>query len=185
MQVQQVGQQQPQYVIQGSMPSQTYIQGQQEFPNYKWRNSYIVGISHIVIGILCIIFGGAALGVHAWGAVVGHGIWGGIMFIITGALALVASKTKSYCSISSHLGLACSSMAIALLGFILCIAGCYDDWMQVPNMAATGVNLVPAAASGHQAQALAGVHRAQAEPLSLEAAAQNAEDLPPKYDSVG
>ncbi|ELU03186.1 hypothetical protein CAPTEDRAFT_195577 [Capitella teleta] len=94
---------------------------------YQSNQSSILGVLHVVVGVLSIGFGGAALVVDAWGAIICHGIWGGVLFIITGVFATVASKRKDYCNISIHLSFAIVSMITAVAGATISIIGCADD----------------------------------------------------------
>ncbi|ELU07948.1 hypothetical protein CAPTEDRAFT_225795 [Capitella teleta] len=101
------------------------------YPNYKWRNSHIVGIIHIIIGIICIALGGVLRGgmcYYAFARKIGHGIWGGVLFVITGVIALVASKAREYRTISLHSHVATASMVVAVICFILSLIGVFADY---------------------------------------------------------
>ncbi|ELT92111.1 hypothetical protein CAPTEDRAFT_225582 [Capitella teleta] len=114
---------QPSYAVTGMT-----IQGQQRiYANYQSKQSLILGILHVIVGVLCVGFGGGALGTDAWGGIIAHGIWGGVFFIITGAFAIVASKKKDYCNVTTHMSMAYVSMLAALAGAVICIIGCAED----------------------------------------------------------
>ncbi|ELT99066.1 hypothetical protein CAPTEDRAFT_222797 [Capitella teleta] len=130
-------QQQPQVIMVQSSSTQPYyavqgvtIQHQQRpiYTSYPSKQSMIIGIFHLIVGVCCIGFGIGAIVVDAWGGIVGHGMWGGVFFIITGAIAIVASVRKDYCNISTHISLALVSMLAAITGAALCILGCVDDY---------------------------------------------------------
>ncbi|KAK2192606.1 hypothetical protein NP493_26g06045 [Ridgeia piscesae] len=59
--------------------------------NYASESSLLLGIAHIVIGILCIMCNLVAIGAQSPTAVAGHGIWGGafsVTFVILSILAV-------------------------------------------------------------------------------------------------
>ncbi|ELU12315.1 hypothetical protein CAPTEDRAFT_189456 [Capitella teleta] len=124
-------QQQPQVIMvsavlrgaRGDHPAAT----ESNITSYPSKQSMSIGILHVIVGVLCIGFGIGAIVVDAWGATIAHGIWGGVFFIITGAFAIVASKRKDYCNISTHIALAIVSMIAALIGMTMCIIGCVED----------------------------------------------------------
>lgn len=72
---------------------------------YKHRQSIGLGITQIIISILCVIFNAVCIAVTSHGdkgnglGVVGHGFWCGIMFLITGIFGVVAGKKKTRCMI--------------------------------------------------------------------------------------
>ncbi|ELT89199.1 hypothetical protein CAPTEDRAFT_189877 [Capitella teleta] len=121
-------QQQPQIiVVQAPLTQQAQTKAQRLRKSYKWRNSHIAGVCHILLGILCIGFGGGAIGVNSWAYFIGHGIWGGAMAIVAGAFAIWASNNRSYCTIVTHLVFAIIALLLAISAMGLAMTGAIDD----------------------------------------------------------
>ncbi|ELU01038.1 hypothetical protein CAPTEDRAFT_186587 [Capitella teleta] len=99
----------------------------QEFSRYRHGTSAKLGYTHVAAGLLCCIFGCAAIGVRAWGQEGGQAIWGGVAFIMTGVYALQAAKLKVFYNIAAHCYLAFFSLWIAAIGYGLAIAGMAED----------------------------------------------------------
>ncbi|KAI0207153.1 hypothetical protein LSAT2_008172 [Lamellibrachia satsuma] len=94
----------PQYVTSQPEP--------QVWTNYASKSSLILGATQIAIGLLCILFNAVAIGAHSTTAVVGHGIWGGLFFILTGAFGVMAGKLRTTCSIVTF-------MVLSILGAVI------------------------------------------------------------------
>jgi len=63
---------------------------------YLSRQSVGLGIVLTILGVLTIIFNGVGFAVGDSFAVIGHGFWSGVLFIVTGVFGIVAAKkTKS------------------------------------------------------------------------------------------
>ena len=58
--------------------------------NYASESSLLLGIAHIVIGILCIMCNLVAIGAQSPTAVAGHGIWGGAFVRVPNISAFVS-----------------------------------------------------------------------------------------------
>jgi len=93
------------------------------YTNYRSAQSMGLGITQIIIGVMCITFNGVALGYGAPLSYVGHGIWGGIMFIITGAFGIPAAKVRSKCLVCAFMVLCIISASLCVPVFSLGIAG--------------------------------------------------------------
>ena len=92
-------------VVQGQ-PGQTIViqsaptgVGNRVYESYPAKASNIFGGIQLGIGILLIILNIVALCIDAYLAEVGHGIWCGIFFILTGAFGIAAGKTRTMCPI--------------------------------------------------------------------------------------
>ncbi|ELT90814.1 hypothetical protein CAPTEDRAFT_185386 [Capitella teleta] len=208
MNIQQVDQgQQPQYVTQpqgvvnqgyaGQTPQAEQQQQPQIYANYQSKQSLILGILHVIVGLLCIGFGGGALG-NAFRASVAHGIWGGVFFIITGAFAIVASKRKDYRKSQRELWLAMKGvlsclfiieLALTIWSAVMCgvlcgasgdcstDCGCYGDSPQYPDPGTQlqfPVSTISAAAPQTQSEGTAAAQQAQITETPDE-------EQPPKY----
>jgi len=98
---------------------------QTNYGNYRSRQSRILGTGQIIIGILCIIFNAVLIGVSGtWSlGVIAHGIWGGVLFIITGAFGVSGGKTKNKCLIVTYMILCILAAMAAAVIFSLAIVG--------------------------------------------------------------
>src|SRR2546425_925723 len=59
-----------------------------EYANYRRKQSRGLGVLQIIVGVLCVIFSGVALGYWAAASFIGHGIWGGVLVIIISSSAI-------------------------------------------------------------------------------------------------
>ncbi|XP_013388374.1 uncharacterized protein LOC106157304 [Lingula anatina] len=91
------------------------------FPN---KNTYrIVGGVHVTFGILCIVLAGLAIQQRAPWSHLGIGLWGGVLFIVTGCCGYSASLlTKKY-KVTAFLIMSIASVLVAMLTVILCAHG--------------------------------------------------------------
>ncbi|CAH1799855.1 unnamed protein product [Owenia fusiformis] len=70
--------------------------GPRVWPNFNGKASTVLGGLQVACGILAVIFGIAAIGVHASIYQSGAGIWCGFLFfMVTGAFGIVAGKAKT------------------------------------------------------------------------------------------
>lgn len=111
--------------IQGTvMYLQPVVSPVTRYESYRFRQSVGLGVAQIVLGVLCIVFNGVSIGVSIYGdiSVVGHGIWCGVMFIITGAFGVSAGTNKTKCKIITYMVLciisACFTAAVLSCGII-------------------------------------------------------------------
>jgi hypothetical protein len=102
--------------------------------NFKHCQARVVSVFLILIGIACIIFNAISLwkndimpsGLDNLGFVgygcIGHGIWSGVLFIITGIIGLAASCKKNKCVVMTFMVMciisAVSTAAMISLGII-------------------------------------------------------------------
>lgn len=108
--------------------------------NYKTRQSLVVSIGQIIVGILCIAFNATLIPFgahphHNQGAQMGfvsHGIWGGIFFIIAGGLGIGAAKTKSKCLIIAFMVLCIISAMSAAVVLSLGVLGAVMSYNSLP-----------------------------------------------------
>ncbi|ELU09900.1 hypothetical protein CAPTEDRAFT_190045, partial [Capitella teleta] len=73
--------------------------------NFASSHAKGLGIVQITLGILSIIFHIPTIVYHFEALMIGHGIWCGIFYIITGGLTLGAAKNKNKCMIVASLTL--------------------------------------------------------------------------------
>jgi uncharacterized membrane protein YiaA len=115
------------------------------FDRYKDKQSVGLGVTMIIISILCFIFNSVCIGMtRARGnelSFVGHGYWCGIMFLITGIFGVVAGKRKTRCMIVSFMVFCILSaiftiglLVVGILGAINTDTGnCNDDYYYYNN----------------------------------------------------
>lgn len=102
------------------------------YDRYQHKQSIGLGVTLIIIGILCIIFNGVCIGAtvthydYSGLAYVGHGIWCGIMFIITGGLGVGAGIKKTRCLIVSFMVMCILSATITISLLTIGIVGACD-----------------------------------------------------------
>lgn len=98
--------------------------------NYAKKTSRVLGVLHIIIGLLCIVFNVIRIAEQSPGEMIGHGIWCGLFFILTGAYGLIAGfyKTKGTIIIFMVLSIVAAS-AFALCLLVIAIV-CFNirDW---------------------------------------------------------
>lgn len=87
--------------------------------NYAATQSLWLGSIQVGVGILCMLFQIVAIIIHAEVAVVGAGIWCGILFIISGVFGITASKYKTNCHIITFM-----VMSIISAVFIVFLLAC-------------------------------------------------------------
>jgi len=115
------GQNPPMVAIQGGYPVPMYA-----YPNlptvygsYQCRKSRNLGIIQIVVGALCIVFNSVAIPFDAMLSPVAVGIWGGILFIVTGSFGISAAKLRTKCKITTYMVL-CLVSAACTVALFLC-----------------------------------------------------------------
>lgn len=112
--------------------------GPRIYERYLQKQSIGLGVTQIIIGVLCIIFNGVSCGylryVYADLSFVGHGFWCGIMFIITGGLGIGAGRNKTSCFIVSFMvmciitaSLCIALLTVGLLGALIAVPYGYYD----------------------------------------------------------
>lgn len=136
------------YPVQGQGQQYGYVNGCSQImytcqPPYsttyeKFRHvqAIILSILQILIGVACIALNAALIGVLSDGnhyedsifSVVGHGIWGGVFFIVAGCLGIGAAKTKSKCLVISFMVLCILSAVVAATVFSLGMVGCFTSY---------------------------------------------------------
>jgi len=128
----QVGQNPPVIAIQAGQPVQMYAYGQTGSPariyaNYLSKQSTGLGITQVVMGVLCIVFN--AVGIAYWSTIsIGCiGIWGGVLFIISGAFGISAAKVRSKCKIIAFMVLSIISAGITVPLLICAVIGAVID----------------------------------------------------------
>jgi len=107
------------------------------YTSYLSCQSLGLGITQIIIGVLCFIFNIVAIAYGSGIDVVGCGIWSGIMFIITGSLGISAAKTRGKCQVIAFMVLSIISavmtvplLSIDVFGALYASSGgndCYYD----------------------------------------------------------
>jgi len=90
---------------------------------YKSKQSLINGIFQILIGAFCLLFNVVALIMAGSGGSGGSGIWGGLLFVVTGSFGIVSAKTKRKCFIVTFMVFCIISAIITAIAFILFISG--------------------------------------------------------------
>jgi hypothetical protein len=94
----------------------------QQYTNYRRKQSLGLGVLQIIVGVLCIIFNAVAFGFLPTFSTVAHGVWGGILFIITGSFGVSASKSPTKCKVITFMVLciisACVSAVLVALGIL-------------------------------------------------------------------
>lgn len=78
-------------------PLQTWYNGFPESFDFNKKASKFLGIAHITIGLACIICHGLLIGRTGYVGVnvIGHGIWGGALFIAVGIFQLLLTKSNT------------------------------------------------------------------------------------------
>jgi len=114
---------------QAGQPVLIYNYGHSQPTVYKSYHNYHsmgLGITQIILGVLCIAFNIAAIAVGARFSVASIGIWGGLMFIICGSFGISASKLHTKCMIVTFLVLCIISVVITIPLFIVSVIGAVD-----------------------------------------------------------
>ncbi|XP_064630889.1 uncharacterized protein LOC135489457 [Lineus longissimus] len=98
---------------------------------YNTRVAIIVGVSQIICGLLCILLGSAAVAVNASHSKIAAGIWGGLIIVAAGCLAIWSSRAKTHksvliCFVTSFLAGLSSCLIFIVAGF-----GISDDLKHV------------------------------------------------------
>jgi hypothetical protein len=90
------------------------------YGSYHRKQSQGLGVCLIVVGALCIIFNAVAIGFFQPSSFIAYGIWGGILFIISGSFGTSASKYSSKCRVVTFMVMcilsACSAAVSVILG---------------------------------------------------------------------
>ena len=91
----------------------------QTFDTLDVKSSRANGLFQMVNGILCILFDVAILVLmavtHDWLPEEGSGIWGGVFYVVSGALLFVAGKPRSQCLVISALVLNVVALIVNLV----------------------------------------------------------------------
>jgi uncharacterized membrane protein HdeD (DUF308 family) len=110
---------QPFHMVNGQI-----VQVVQPGPNVYLNNlrkvSHLIGVLQIIAGILCIIFNAVAMGFLS--SFTAHGIWGGVMFIVTGAFGVNAATSATQCKITTFMVLCIISACVGATLFGLGVA---------------------------------------------------------------
>jgi hypothetical protein len=93
------------------------------YGSYLSKRSRSLGIAHITIGALCIVFNAVGIGFDAILSVASIGIWGGILFIVTGAFGISAAKLRTKCKITTFMVLCIVSAAVTIALFVCAVMG--------------------------------------------------------------
>jgi len=122
--------------------------------NYRSRQSMILGIMQIIVGVLCIVFNSVAIASGAMYSRAGIGIWGGIMVIVCGSFGIAAAKVGNKYRLVGFLVLCLSSTATTVALFVFSVISAavngnylcdyddddYDDDCYVYYKASQGMN---------------------------------------------
>jgi len=110
---------------QAGYPFQMYAYPQPPtvYGSYHSKNSMRLSIAQIVIGALCIVFNGVGIGFEAVLSVASVGLWGGCLFIVTGAFGISAAKTRTKCKITTFMILSIVSAATTVALFLCAVIG--------------------------------------------------------------
>jgi len=114
------------YAVQTAQPVPmfTYAQAARNSNrNYKRKQSKGLGIMQIIVGVLCIVFNAVGNYYGSYASVASIGIWGGIMFIITGSFGISAAKVCTKCKITTFMVLSIISAVITIPLFICSVIG--------------------------------------------------------------
>jgi len=84
------------------------------FGGYRSTLSMNLGITQIVVGILCVVFSVVGFTYGALTALT-VGFWGGVLFIVSGAYGISAAKSQDKCKITAFLVLCIISIVIAAI----------------------------------------------------------------------
>lgn len=97
----------------------------QTYEHFPRRLSYGLGIAQVLAGCLCVVFNSVSVAFAAVYKVysIGHGIWSGILFAVTGGAGIDASKKKTKCNIVAYLVLCIVSAIVAVAITALSIVG--------------------------------------------------------------
>jgi hypothetical protein len=95
------------------------------YDNYAHYTSKALGIVQIIVGALCIIFNivGVSLPAPVGFSVVGFGIWGGILFVLTGSFGIAACKNRTKCWIITFMVFCILSACTCIVVFSLGVLG--------------------------------------------------------------
>jgi len=117
------------------------------YGNYGSKASLALGVIQIIVGVLSIIFNSVGLAYVISFYVGAYGLWGGILFIITGAFGISASKYRTRCKVNAFMVLCIISASVTPVLIVCGIFGAtysarnafencnlsgsyyyYDDW---------------------------------------------------------
>lgn len=96
--------------------------------SYKGNQSFRLGIAQLIIGVLCIIFNAVLLVLGYFTiAILGHGIWCGLLFMVSGGMGVAAGKKKTKCKIIAFMVLCIISASATAVLFIFGVLGAILD----------------------------------------------------------
>jgi len=95
--------------------------------NYKSNQSKGLGIMQIIVGLVCIVINAVGIAFASQLSFAAIGIWGGIMFIITGSFGVSAAKARTKCKIITFMVLSIISAGITVPLFICSVIGAILD----------------------------------------------------------
>jgi len=104
-------------------PIQVYNQVPAVYGSFQSRHARYLGSTQIVLGLFCIVVNAVAIAFEALFSFASIGIWGGILFIITGGFGISAAKQQSRCKIIAFMVLSIVSVNIAIVLAILSLKG--------------------------------------------------------------
>jgi len=105
----------------------TVAQSPRVYNSYASKQSLGLGITQVLAGIFCVVFNAVAIAFGALVSPASIGIWGGIMFILSGAFGISAAKCRTKCKVVTFMVLSIMSAAITLPLFICSIIGAIID----------------------------------------------------------
>jgi len=125
----QAGLVQPVVAIQSGQPVQMYAYNSPPvvYGNYNSKQSMGLGVTQVVVGVICIVINAIGIAFGSLLAVVSIGIWGGIMFIISGSFGISAAKWRTKCKVIAFMVLCIISAAITVPLFICAVMGAALD----------------------------------------------------------
>ncbi|KAK9410252.1 membrane-spanning 4-domains subfamily A member 15-like [Crotalus adamanteus] len=109
--------------ISTSAPQQVPQKGPME--RFLSAEAKVLGAVQIMIGLIHIGFGAVAICLYPYNLTVsrtgGYPFWGGLFFISTGLLCVVAANRSSHDLMQSSIGMNIASATMALTGIVMCI----------------------------------------------------------------
>jgi hypothetical protein len=105
----------------------TLVQPTRVYERYSSKASMGLGITQVIAGVLCIVFNAVGIAFGALISFASIGIWGGIMFIISGSFGISAAKWRTKCKVIAFMVLSIISATITVPLFICCVIGAALD----------------------------------------------------------
>jgi len=119
------------------------------YESYAAMTVLIMGCIQIFIGITSLALGIANPLTCGLYGMIGDGIWGGVLYIITGVVGIISSRRRTTCMINSHMILCIISLISAAVELGLnAAAAVYDNpvirgWPNAPNSTDTSISYFP------------------------------------------